>query len=136
MFRFTLGVYENIKPGCAASLYPMGLFNSLQDPHFGLQSFAKSVSFQLQFVAGLKIEPEFTGGPEKTRQTQRGVWRYGAFPVHNLVNSTRRNRNVFRKSILTDSQRVQEFLEQDFSRMNRWHCGGRHKYLIMGPGFP
>ena len=96
-----------------------------------MQSLTQSVSFPLEFVAGLKIEPELTCGSEKSRQAQRGVGRYGAFSMYNLVYSTRWNRYIFRKTILTDSQRIQKFLKQNFSRMNRWHCGGRHNALLM-----
>lgn len=72
----------------------------------------------------LQVHPERRGGPGERPQFDRILSRHSALPVDQLVQAHKRPAEPFGSFGLRDRRVVglQEFLEQDLSRMDRF-CG-------------
>jgi len=74
---------------------------------------SKAVLFDLEVVAGLKVEPEPVGGREEAGQPQRGVGRDPALAVDDLVDPPPGDTDGDSQPVLGDLQRNEELLEED-----------------------
>src|SRR3954452_8158932 len=83
---------------------------------FGVQPVAKSILLDLELVPDLKIEPEPLGCAEVLGQPQRGVRRDSPIAVNDLVDPPRGDADVLGDPVLADSHRLEEFLEENFTR--------------------
>src|SRR5574337_558890 len=86
--------------------------------HFALQPRPQSILLDLQVVSRLKIQPESVGSTEVASEPQRRVCRNRAIAVYDLVHTPRGHADLFRQPVLGDPQRLQEFLQEHFTRMN------------------
>jgi len=96
------------------------------DSNFSLKPIAESVLFDFQIVSCLQVEPEALGCSKIPSQPQRGISADCPRPMNNFVNAPRRYAGFLGQAVLADTKRTQEFLIENFSRMDggklsAWH---------------
>jgi hypothetical protein len=74
----------------------------------------------------LKVKPETLRHAEVEGESESGVGRNSSLPMHDFIDATWRDRDVLGKPILAYPHRLEEFLEEYFSRMNRWLLSSTH----------
>src|SRR5664280_331965 len=90
-----------------------------QDDDFLGETVAEAILLHFEVVARLEVEPEPLRRPEVAGETQGGVGRDRALPVHYLVDPSRRDARVLGHAVLRDLERFDELLEQDLAGMDR-----------------
>src|SRR5664280_70520 len=90
-----------------------------QDDDFLGETVAEAILLDFEVVARLEVQPEPLRRPEVARETQGGVGRDRALPVHYLVDPSRWDAGVLGDTVLRDLERFDELLEQDLARMHR-----------------
>jgi len=88
------------------------------------------IFLDFEIVSGLEIHPETLRCPKVARQTQRCVCGNSTLPMDDFVDSSRRNGDVLGQSVLSDTHRFQELLEENLTRMN-WPQLFWHGVLLM-----
>ena len=68
-----------------------------------------------EVVVGLEVEPELCGGSEVACEPQRGVRGDSHFALDDPGNARVRHAGILGQLVLADFERLEEFLEQDFS---------------------
>ena len=71
----------------------------------------------VEIIVHLETQPETGRISEVPGESERGVGRDAAPPVHDFIDSTRGDAQIIAKLILADSQRLQKFLIEDFARV-------------------
>ena len=88
------------------------------------------VTFDLEIVPRLKIQPEAIIRAEVARGPERRVSRDGPGPVDNLIDPARRHTDVFGDAILREPERLEKVEREDLAgvdcaRACDWTCGSR-----------
>ncbi len=78
----------------------------------------------------LQVQPRLRAGPEVTREAERGLGSNGTTSVNDLVNARNGNSDFASQTILADSHRLHELLEQDHTRMDWGKLLHRHSHLL------
>src|SRR5262245_13496300 len=76
----------------------------------------KLPSGDLRVVLGLQIEPKFGGRSKVDRESRGGVRSNATTAAHDVVDPSRRHVDRPRQPVLTHVQRLEELLQQDFTR--------------------
>jgi len=95
-------------------------------PHFLVQSVRQGLTRGFEIVPCLEVHPELCLHPKETAQAQRGIRRDPSLPMDNLIDATRRHPDRFGQMVLADLHWLQEILQQDLPRMNRWKVALGH----------
>ena len=91
---------------------------------------AELVFGDIQVVLSLQSLPELRGIAKEARQPQGGIGGDGAFAKHDLVDAARIHTNVNGEAVLAQVHRLDEFLQQHFTRMDGGEFLGHNYYLI------
>ena len=95
------------------------------------QLFLGGVLSYIKIVIHLQSQPELWRHLKIPCQSQCCVSGNGTFSMDNLVDTTRRNMNIFGQSVLADFFRLQKLFHEDFSRVKREHFLFTHGHLLM-----
>ena len=95
------------------------------------QLFLGGVLSYIKIVIHLQSQPELRRHLKIPCQSQCCVSGNGTFSMDNLVDTTRRNMNIFGQSVLADFFRLQKLFHEDFSRVEREHFLFTHGHLLM-----
>ena len=95
------------------------------------QLFLGGVLSYIKIVIHLQSQPELRRHLKIPCQSQCGISGNGTFSMDNLVDTTRRNMDVFGQSVLADFFRLQKLFHEDFSRVKREHFLFTHGHLLM-----
>ena len=96
------------------------------DFNFSLKPFAESVLFYFQIVSCLQVEPEALGRSKIPSQPQRGVSADCPRPMNNFVDAPRWYAGLLGQAVLADTKGTQEFLIENFSRMDGSKLSASH----------
>jgi hypothetical protein len=84
-----------------------------------LSELASEIADQpLRIIIALQIEPDLGGPRQKTLQAKGGFWSDRAFPLDDLIDTSRRHSDFFGQAVLRKAQWFHEIFGQNFSRMN------------------
>ena len=72
-----------------------------------------------QIIIRLKAKPESFRRTKESGQPQGRIGGDGPLPLHDLIDPSGRNVNVFRQSVLAQIHGFKKLLKKNFSRMNR-----------------
>ena len=86
----------------------------------------ESVSFDLELVAALKVEPEPFAGAEVPGEAQGCVSGDTALGVNDLVDPARWHADRDCDTVLGDPERLEILEHQDFAGVDRLHGGCGH----------
>ena len=75
-------------------------------------------------ILSLEILPEVGRGAEVVRETHGGIGGDAPAPQDNLVDPAQGHLDLLRETILRQTTRLEEFLEQNLTGMNGFHRGG------------
>src|SRR3954469_12311036 len=89
---------------------------SSQDFDFFFETWPEPVLLNLQIVMRLQVQPELRRHLKIPAETQRSVRSDSSLAFDDLVDPTRRNSDVFGKTILRDAHRFEKFLFQNLTR--------------------
>ena len=95
------------------------------------QLFLGGVLSYIKIVIHLQSQPELRRHLKIPCQSQCCVSGNGTFSMDNLVDTTRRNMDIFGQSVLADFFRLQKLFHEDFSRVEREHFLFTHGHLLM-----
>lgn len=87
--------------------------------HLTLNLGLELVARNFKVIVFLYPEPEFSGGAEVSRKSQRGFSRYIAPTLHDLCDAVRGDMQFVGEFVQTHAERLEKFLEQDFTRTYR-----------------
>src|SRR5437867_11543733 len=88
--------------------------------HFALQPGSKAVLLGFEIVTDLQVHPEPLGGAKVSRQPQGSVRSDRPLSVYDFIDAPCWNADALREPVLGDAQWLEEFLEQNLARMDRW----------------
>ena len=95
------------------------------------QLFLGGVLSYIKIVIHLQSQPELRRHLKIPCQSQCCVSGNGTFSMDNLVDTTRRNMDIFGQPVLADFFRLQKLFHEDFSRVEREHFLFTHGHLLM-----
>ena len=95
------------------------------------QLFLGGVLSYIKIVIHLQSQPELRRHLKIPCQSQCGISGNGTFSMDNLVDTTRRNMNIFGQPVLADFFGPQKLFHEDFSRVKREHFLFTHGHLLM-----
>jgi len=94
----------------------------MQDLHFSIDTIAKLTLSDFQVVTDLHAEPDSCAGAEIASQAHGGIHRDCALAVDDLADANGSDANIMRQAILSQTERLHEVLEQDFTGMDWGEC--------------
>ena len=103
----------------------------LEDGDFLLEAVTESFALNFEIVVRLKIQPELLSRPEVAAEPQRGVGRDGSRSMHDLVDTSWRDADVLGQAILGQTERFQEILQEDFTRVDRVQLARCHEASVI-----
>jgi hypothetical protein len=95
-------------------------------PDFLVQSVREGLTRGFEIVPRLEVHPELCLHPKEAAQAQRCIRRDPPLPMDNLINATWRHPDCLGQRVLANLHRLQEILQQDLPRMNRWEVTLAH----------
>jgi hypothetical protein len=87
------------------------------------------IAFHLEIVARLQIEPEAVTGSKISSEAKRGIRRYGASAMNNLIDTPSGHTDVLGKTVLRNPEWLQEVEGEDFAGMNWGDLTMGHKRI-------
>ena len=79
--------------------------------HLAVQPASQLIFLNFQIITRLQVHPEILGHPKITGQSQDGISGDGTFAMYDFINTTRRNVDILRLSLLAESHWFQEFFQ-------------------------
>ena len=76
------------------------------------------IAFHLEIVARLQIEPEAVTGSKVSSESKRGIRRYSASAMNNLIDTPGGHTDVLGKTVLRNPEWLQKVEGEDFAGMN------------------
>jgi hypothetical protein len=89
--------------------------------HFFVDLASEGILGNIEVIIHLESQPERSRVAEEGREAKSSICRYAALTVDYLVDSARGDTKLSSELVLADAHGLQEFLQQDFSRVYWWY---------------